>query len=411
MSAIRSGGSRNAWMATKMAGATTSRVPLAFAWALLVLSCFEWQGPQSPFEVTQGAEVVGTAVAICVALFLAVLVSAEVRLRVVPLFLLAALLAVGALVPWIYGIGGFESLERAIRLAAVVLTVWLLARLSAEDGVQLVRVHLAVFATLALLVVSEAIAWPGDAFDPSIGRLQGIVPPFAPPRLGEIGAVTAGLAATMGVFRLIRPRVAIGLCALGGTVLVLSHTRTATVAMTIGLLVGFGAAAGRRSEARTALVTISVLAILAWSVFWAPLRVWFVRQQSEEELSSLTGRRDVWELVMERRPTGMTLWFGSGLADKSFDGAPIDNGWLAAYVEQGLVGVAIVGAMVVALGWAILRARPSPRRAIAAFLLTFVLVSSVAETGISDVSTYLLQLFVAAILISSAGSSPERDQE
>jgi O-antigen ligase len=280
--------------------------------------------------------------------------------------------------------------------------------MSADGGLQLVRVHLTVFAFLALLVVCEALAWPGNGFDPSIGRLQGIVPPIAPPRVGEIGAVTAGLAATMGVFGLIRPRVAVALGALGGSVLLLSHTRTATVALTVGLIVGFGAAAARRSEARNALIAISLIAVLAWTVFSAPLRVWFFRQQSEEELSSLTGRRDVWEQVVERPLSGMTLWFGSGLADKSFDGAPIDDGWLAAYVEQGLLGVAIVGALVVALGWAILRAGPSPRRAIAAFLLTFVLVSSITETGISDVSTYLLQLFVAAAVMAGVTSSSER---
>jgi O-antigen ligase len=234
------------------------------------------------------------------------------------------------------------------------------------------------------------------------------VPPIASPRLGEIGAVTAGLAATMGVFRSIRPRVAVVLASLGGSVLLLSHTRTATVALTIGLIVGFGAAAARRPEARAALIAISLIAVLAWSVFLTPLRVWFVRQQSTEELSSLTGRRDMWEQVVERPLSGMTLWFGSGLGDKSFEGAPIDDGWLAAYVEQGLVGVAIVGALVLMLGWAILRARPSPRRAIAAFLLTFVLISSITETGISDVSTYLLELLVAAAVMAGVSSSSER---
>jgi O-antigen ligase len=387
---------------------SSTPVAMALVWGLLVLSCQEWQGTQSLLPVSQAAEEVGTAVAICLALFLAVLVAGGVRLPVIATFLLTALLAASALVPWIYGLGGFESLERAARLTAVVLTVWLLARMSADGGLQLVRVHLTVFAFLALLVVCEALAWPGNAFDPSLGRLQGVVPPIASPRLGEIGAVTAGLAATMGVFRSIRPRVAVVLASLGGSVLLLSHTRTATVALTIGLIVGFGAAAARRPEARAALIAISLIAVLAWSVFLTPLRVWFVRQQSTEELSSLTGRRDMWEQVVERPLSGMTLWFGSGLGDKSFEGAPIDDGWLAAYVEQGLVGVAIVGALVLMLGWAILRARPSPRRAIAAFLLTFVLVSSITETGISDVSTYLLELLVAAAVMAGVSSSSER---
>ena len=42
-----------------------------------------------------------------------------------------------------------------------------------------------------------------------------------------------------------------------------------------------------------------------------------------------------------------------------------------------------------------------PRRAVALFLIVYVLVSSVTETGIGDASPYILDLVVAASLLSS----------
>lgn len=390
-------------------GARRPHVLLTVTWGLLVLSCLPWRGIQSPIQIPQRVEEIATAVAVAVACVLALCVGPRVRLLVIPVFLLASLLAVAALVPWINGVAGEGSLERAVRLASYVAAVWILApAASREGGEPLVRAYLGVFAFLASLIALEALLRPALGFEPTLVRLQGVVPPVTPPRVGEIGAVTAGLATMAGVFGVIRRRSAIALGALGGTVLVLSHTRTAMLALSIGLVIGFAVAVARSLQARRALVAMTILVVAGWLLFWGPLSTWLARGQSEEELASLTGRRDVWELVLERRPSGMELWFGAGLADKSFEGLPIDSGWLAVYVEQGLVGIALVGWMVLAVGWAAWRRPASAARAIAAFLLTFVLVSSVTETGVGDASTYLLHVFVAAVVVAGDAWRPNR---
>ncbi|CAM5278417.1 O-antigen ligase domain-containing protein OS=Streptomyces tendae OX=1932 GN=GUR47_06520 PE=4 SV=1 [Streptomyces tendae] len=64
------------------------------------------------------------------------------------------------------------------------------------------------------------------------------------------------------------------------------------------------------------------------------------------------------------RTTGEKV-FGLGLGDKSFDGLPIDNSWLAVYHEQGLIGVALVATVFVVLGGVALLRPPSPARACA----------------------------------------------
>lgn len=91
--------------------------------------------------------------------------------------------------------------------------------------------------------------------------------------------------------------------------------------------------------------------------------------------------------------------FGFGLSNKSFNGLPIDSTWLAAYLDLGLFGVAICAAMLV---FTLVNAFLQPRgvnRALALFLVTYCMAASFTETGISDASTYLLELTLAASLI------------
>ncbi len=49
-----------------------------------------------------------------------------------------------------------------------------------------------------------------------------------------------------------------------------------------------------------------------------------------------------------------------------------------------------------------------PRRAVALFLIVYGLISSITETGIGDASPYILDLVVAASLLSSRPTEPRR---
>ncbi len=101
--------------------------------------------------------------------------------------------------------------------------------------------------------------------------------------------------------------------------------------------------------------------------------------------------------------------FGYGLSNKAVDGLPIDSNWMAGYYDLGLVGVAICASMllfVLVTGYFQPR---SARIAVALFLVTYLIVTSLTETGLSDASAYLLELALAASLAHAGPRSVAHD--
>jgi hypothetical protein len=117
-------------------------------------------------------------------------------------------------------------------------------------------------------------------------------------------------------------------------------------------------------------------------------------------LSSLTGRTSAWSKVHALPRTGFQELFGVGYGDKSIEGLPIDNGYLAAYHETGKVGLVIVVAVLAVI---LARALIYPRlanRALAVFLIAFVAIASYTETGIGDMSAYVMHLVLAGAMVT-----------
>ena len=90
---------------------------------------------------------------------------------------------------------------------------------------------------------------------------------------------------------------------------------------------------------------------------------------------------------------------GSGLSNNSSNGLPIDGNWLAAYQDLGLVGVTFCAVLLLFVLVSAYFQPRSERRALALFLVTYLLVTSFTETGLSDASVYLLELALAASLL------------
>jgi hypothetical protein len=136
--------------------------------------------------------------------------------------------------------------------------------------------------------------------------------------------------------------------------------------------------------------------------FFAPLIVtWLWRGQSVEEASNLTGRTKVWTEILGLERTWLQEIFGFGLSNKSFDGLPIDNNWLAVYLDQGWFGLVIDAALLLTLLFLAVTQRRGLRRAIALFLVCYCIVASITETGLGDASPYLLELTVAASMLAA----------
>ena len=96
---------------------------------------------------------------------------------------------------------------------------------------------------------------------------------------------------------------------------------------------------------------------------------------------------------------GFQVIFGYGLSNKASNGLPIDSNWLAAYFDLGLVGVTICAALLLYVLVSAYFQPRTPQRALALFLATYLLVTSLTETGLSDASVYLLELALAASLL------------
>ena len=141
---------------------------------------------------------------------------------------------------------------------------------------------------------------------------------------------------------------------LGLVVLILTHTRTALVAMLAGILVGgLSLFLSRKRVRRASVVVVVVVGIGALS--FAPLVTgWFARGQSSQALTQLTGRTNVWSAVLAQPRTEVNTLLGYGMSNDGFDGTSIDSSWLSTYQDQGLVGdvfdaIVLLSLLIVAL--------------------------------------------------------------
>ena len=129
---------------------------------------------------------------------------------------------------------------------------------------------------------------------------------------------------------------------------------------------------------------------------------WWTRGQSKYELANLTGRTVAWAGVLSIPRNQFQMISGFGLSGQGYNGLSIDSSWLIAYNDQGLFGVVVCAAMLLFLFvTACFRARGT-QRALALFLVTYCLVTSYTESGISAPSTFLLYLTLAASLLVSS---------
>jgi len=132
------------------------------------------------------------------------------------------------------------------------------------------------------------------------------------------------------------------------------------------------------------------------------ITTWLARGEGTAGLTTLTGRTNQWALVLSVPRTRFQEIFGFGLSNASVNGLPIDSNWLSSYMQEGLLGVAICALTLVYLLAACFFQPPGLRRALALFLVTYVLVASFTEDAFTNVSMYMLHLTIAASLLVPA---------
>ena len=365
-------------------------------WVLLVMSSLPWGLPTRVIDIPKRFEQAGTALALGIAALLALALNRRLRVRDGGFVGLYLLLAGVALIPVAGGWAGLGSLFRTGRFALALLLVLLLSPYWQRDRDVLLEAHLGVFRVLLILTGIGLVA--GVGFNP-LGRLWTQIPAMEPPQVGQVAGLMAGVCLLLLIGRVVPARRAALWSFVGLTFLMLSYTRTAMVALLVGLLLGVLCMLSTSRRAR-AMLSVLLLAAPLIVLLAGPLAdTWFKRGQDDAQFATLTGRTKAWDLVYQFPRDTRTDLFGVGLTDKSIEGLPIDSGFLAVYHEEGRLGVAVVVTLLVALVGATVFAPPGPRRAVALFLVTYCIVASYTETGIGDMSSYILSLLVAASLV------------
>jgi hypothetical protein len=301
---------------------------------------------------------------------------------------------------------GFGALFRCARLALFVGTLWLLSRWW-DGGLTFVRHHIRAYFAVLGSVAAGLVVSPGAALpDLYGGRLVGALWPLTPPQIGQYAAVIIGLTVLLVLGRRTDRAGAAVVIVPSLVLLVLTHTRTATLGLLVGLALAIGSLLLTSAAARRFFTWTVLCAAVAAVGFASALQTWFLRGQSQENFSSLTGRAKVWDALLAAPRTTSEQLFGVGLGDKSFGGLPIDNSWLAVYNEQGLIGVTLVAIIIIVLGGVALLRPPSLQRACAIFLISYCAIASYTEAGLGDASPYLLHLALAAALLATPATAP-----
>lgn len=371
------------------------------AWSLLVINTLGSQGAITVVQIPRSVTQIVTMGALLAAFGLALLLNLRVQLRPSAYLLLLTLLMVVSIVSSAQLESGFGAFFRCARFAVFVATLWLLTRWW-HDGFSLVRHHVRALGAVLLTVAAGLLIAPGKALPESYGgRLVGAVWPMTPPQVGQYAATVIGLTILLWLGKRTTRSSLLFVAAPALALLLLSHTRTAAIALVAGLAVALVSLTSTSALARKVFTRAVIVAGVA-AVFLGPaVQAWLRRGQDDESLSDLTGRQKVWDALLAAPRTTSEHLFGVGLTNKSYGGLPIDSSWLAVYHEQGFVGLAIVVAFLATLLVVAALRPPSPARAAAIFLIVYCVVASYTEAGLGDASPYLLNLAVAAALLST----------
>jgi hypothetical protein len=374
---------------------------VGITWGLLVVDGLTY-APGSVLHIPSAGWQLITQGALPVALIMALTVNPRVNVRPNVFLCLVSLLVIEALVTTLQP-QHLDSVYRTFRLAEFLATLWLLTPWWGRRDLLLVRYHLASLCVVLGSVVLGLLVAPGHAFFE--GRLNGALWEIPATQVAHYAAVAVGLVVVLWLGGQASGRSTLAAVVIGGTMLVLTHTRTALAALITGVLVAGLSLIAVRARARRFLAGVGVIVSIAIVTLGSFISTWLARGESNYELFSLTGRTDVWGPLLAFPRDRFQELFGFGLSNDSFNGQAFDSNWLAAYQAQGLVGVVICATMLVFLFAAAYFQPRGVQRALALFLLTYALIASFTEVGFSGASVYLLEVCLAASLLVPGTSS------
>jgi hypothetical protein len=367
------------------------------AWGLLYFNTLTYVPATSVLHIPSKFGKGLAQAALPLAILVALTVNSKVKVRPNVFLCLVGLLVVDTVITGIQSLH-VGTMYRTFRFAEFVVALWLLTPWWGRRDMLLFRCHLrCLYVALGSVLLGYLIA-PGHATAYS-GRLEGVIWPMLPTQVAQYAGLAVGMTVVLWLARLLSGRVTLAGVTVAVAILLLTHTRTALVALVAGILVAgmslftINARVRKFFAAGVAVVSIGVVTVAG------VVTTWLTRGQNAQGLTTLTGRTNFWALVLNQPRTRFQEIFGFGLSNASVNGLPIDSNWLASYMQEGLFGVVICTMILVWLFVTAFFQSPGVRRTLALFILTYVTLASFTEDAFTNASTYLLDLTVAASLL------------
>ena len=371
---------------------------VGIVWGLLFFNTLTFVPATSALDIPSKVGKGVAQAALPLALLLVLTVNPKLKVRPNVFLCILGLLVVDTVFTAVQ-VHHLGTMFRTFRLAEFVAVLWLLTPWWGRSDLLLLRIHLRCLWVALGSVLLGLLLFPGHAFSYTGGRLTGVIWPMLPTQIAQYAAVVIGLTVVLWFGRVIKGRPTLFGVAVATVILLLTHTRTALVALVAGILLAglslFIVSARVRRFFATGVAIVSVGVLTAAGFVTA----WLARGENTQGLTTLTGRTNFWALVLAEPRTKFQEIFGFGLSNASIDGLPIDSNWLSSYMQEGLFGVAVCAMLLAFLLAASLFQPNNLRRALALFIITYVLVASITEDAFTDVSTYMLHLVVAASLL------------
>lgn len=367
-------------------------------YVLLIVSVIPWRSA-TIYSGGVDAVVVAKALIAVIALGATVALAAKTRERVAVGIAPAGVIAVALLVSVLGSVlAGNDSATIVLVGRMFVVMATILFLLTTVPWVTSIACLLSAMAAVA--VVAAITGLPSLA---STGRLGGGIPEIHPNELaGLVAAPVIGLVVLMlrngvRVWRLLGTAVLLGIA-------VASGSRTGLLAIIVGIVVAV-LVNGIRDRSVLYLLLGGLPLGYAIASFTDVFGSIATRAGSNDTSTALDSRFDVWRVVIGWDWGEWQKWIGIGLSAKKIpvdikwrDEQVLDSSWASLLAQTGLIGTALIGALIV---WCVASALTSSRRRwLVTPLLTLVIIRSVTESGLIDSATAFILFFVVASLLT-----------
>lgn len=370
------------------------------AWGFLTFNVMTFSPRQSVLPISQSAGRIITQGSLLVALILAMSCNRKLAFRPSVFMCLVTLLALECVFTELYAEFPVGTGYRTARFLGFVAVMWLLTPFWGRQDMLLAWCH---FKTLVVIFTLQAVGLIVDPGKTLRNRFAGIIWPIPGTQVAHYVAVLFGMVIIFWFCGEISTRTALLLGSGSAVMLILTHTRTALIAVLAGSLVAGLSLVTLLPRVRKFFTATVIIGATVWLTASSVITKWLTRGEGTQQLTSLSGRTEFWGPLLAYPRTRFQMIFGFGMQNGSFGGLPVDSNWMLSYEDQGLWGVTICALIVIFLYASASFTPRGARRALALFLTTYCLIASYTEDGFTEPTTYLLDVFLAASLLVPFG--------